>query len=50
MPKVNAYSNDSLEPMKPAPSDETVYYLQEDALDWTELPDADVPGADGAKD
>lgn len=32
-------------PMKPAPSDETVYYLQEDALDWDKLPDAEVDAA-----
>ena len=39
----------ALVPMKPAPSDSTVYYLmeQDGDLDWSSLPDANVKVADG---
>jgi eukaryotic-like serine/threonine-protein kinase len=35
-------SKNALEPVKPAPSDETAYYLVEDALDWDSLPAFDI--------
>lgn len=42
---INNYQN-KMEPMKPAPSDSTVYYLveQNGDLDWDSLPDAEVKG------
>jgi beta-lactam-binding protein with PASTA domain len=47
----NDYTN-AMVPMKPAPSDSTVYYLVESAEpDWDSLPDANVGNADaGGKD
>ena len=49
----NEYANgrkSALQPMKPAPSDATVYYLSEQGgdLDWDSLPDAEVKSADKA--
>lgn len=49
---INNYQN-KMEPMKPAPSDSTVYYLveQNGDLDWDSLPDAEVKGTgDKSKD
>ncbi len=49
---INNYQN-KMEPMKPAPSDSTVYYLveQNGDLDWDSLPDAEVQGTgDKSKD
>ncbi len=49
---INNYQN-KMEPMKPAPSDLTVYYLveQNGDLDWDSLPDAEVKGTgDKSKD
>ena len=49
---INNYQN-KMEPMNPAPSDSTVYYLveQNGDLDWDSLPDAEVKGTgDKSKD
>lgn len=49
---INNYQN-KMEPMKPAPSDSTVYYLveQNGDLDWDSLPDAEVKATgDKSKD
>lgn len=45
----NRQGRNSLIPMKPAPSDATVYYLVEQAdPDWATLPDAEAPVSDGS--
>lgn len=47
----NRQGKNSLVPMKPAISNDTVYYLVEQAEpDWSTLPDADVPASDDADD
>jgi beta-lactam-binding protein with PASTA domain len=48
---MNGYKNEMV-PMKPAPSDSTVYYLAEQNgdLDWGSLPDAKVTGAGDSAD
>lgn len=42
--------NGTLVPMKPAPSDETAYYLVEDPLDWNSLPEFTIVKNNGKSD
>ncbi|WEV75432.1 zinc-ribbon domain-containing protein [Bifidobacterium sp. ESL0800] len=45
IPEMYKKDNGTLVPMKPAPSDETAYYLIDDPLDWDALPDFDITKA-----